>query len=290
MNMKGLEISTTNSDLIVKHEEVRYRLFVMFKDIKYGTKYIIFTDMEGDKLYFGSPLVNQEKLVIMKFKDIRDQDNVKEFTWKYLNNEGTSNYEIIEIPNITKLEVIDYNTLDVKKEFIDKLNDIFFKEEEVEIKKEEIVENKKNNKFSLVFIIIFIIFLILGGYYLYNNKELIYGKNIYVSCTKKYNVDDIKVNASEVVELTFSNSKVLKSHTKEIDYVFIDSDIYYNFKEKNLEYKYFKEEGSKKYIDEEKKFLLFINYDINDNTIPNGYDEIFTYYTNLNYNCGLVSE
>ena len=35
--MKGLEILVTNSDLVLKQEERLIKLFVMFKDNKYGT-------------------------------------------------------------------------------------------------------------------------------------------------------------------------------------------------------------------------------------------------------------
>jgi len=50
--MKGLEISVTNSDLVLKQEERLVKLFVMFKDKKYGTKYVIFTDNENKNLYY----------------------------------------------------------------------------------------------------------------------------------------------------------------------------------------------------------------------------------------------
>ena len=33
-------------------------------------------------------------------------ENVKEFVWKYLNDESTSNFEIIEVPKIDKLESV----------------------------------------------------------------------------------------------------------------------------------------------------------------------------------------
>lgn len=288
--MKGLEISVTNSDLVVKHEEKVLRLFVIFKDKKYGTKYIIFTDINGEELFFGSPLVNDKKLIIMKFKNIKDEEVVKEFVWKHLNNQELSNFELIEIPNILKLEVIDYNVLDVKKEVILNLSDIYFKKEEEFKKMQEEVKVKKNSKGSSFVIILFFLVLLAGGYYLYNNQELIYGKNIYVRCEKKYNREEVNAIGNEIVNLTFNNSKILKSHTKKITYTFNDNDIYYNFKEKNMEYKYFNEEGSKKYIDEELKFVLDISYDLNSNSIPNNYDDLFTYYNNLSYNCSLVGK
>ena len=64
--MKGLEISVTNSDLVIKQEERIVKLFVIFKDKKYGTKYVIFTDINNKELFYGNPLVNNKKMVIIQ--------------------------------------------------------------------------------------------------------------------------------------------------------------------------------------------------------------------------------
>ena len=85
--MKGKEMLVTNSDLVLKQEERIVKLFIMFKDKKYGTKYVIFADKENKTLFYGSPLLNGKKMVIMKFKNIKDAEMVKEFVWKYLNND-----------------------------------------------------------------------------------------------------------------------------------------------------------------------------------------------------------
>ena len=107
--MKGLEISVTNSDLVLKQEERLVKLFVIFKDKKYGTKYIIFTDNISNKLYYGSLIINDNKMVIMKFKDIKNEELIKDFILNFLNNKNEK-FEVIEIPKIEKLEIIDSNT------------------------------------------------------------------------------------------------------------------------------------------------------------------------------------
>lgn len=289
--MKGLEISVTNNDLVIKQEERLVKLFVIFKDIKYGTKYIIFTDNDK-KLYYGSPLINANKMVIMKFKDIKDAEMVKEFVWNYLNAESVSSFEIIEVPQIEKLEIIDNNELDVKEEYIEKLNDIFFKKVEVVVENNDDIKVKvKNNKGPILFMLIVFIAVIVGILYLSNNPELIYGKEIYVQCSKKYNISEIDATSNEVITLIFNNSQVLKSHKKSIVFKFSDNDKYFEFKEKNWSYKYLNESGTEKYLDDELSYSLFIDYNLNRNYIlPKGYDELYDYYKDNGYSCNNVEK
>ena len=289
--MKGLEILVTNSDLVLKQEERLVRLFVIFKDNKYGTKYVIFTDNINKCLCYGSPLINDNKMVIMKFKNIKDEEMIKEFVWKYLNDDSTSGFELIEIPKIDKLEIIDNNTLDVKDEYIDKLNDIFFKKVEVSLEQEEVKIKNNKNKGPILFVLILIMIGIGGFLYLKNNPELIYGKDIYVECKINYYIEDIESSVNEIVTLTFNNSQKLKKHEKEITYSFKDLDKYYEFKEKNLNYEYLADSGEEKFNDEELSYKLFVDYNLsNEYELPRGYDELYDYYKNNNYSCNNVEK
>lgn len=287
--MKGLEILVTNSDLVLKQEERLVKLFVMFKDKKYGTKYVIFTDSNNKELYYGNPLVNGKKMVIMKFKDIKDEEMVKEYVWNFLNNESTSNFETVGIPEIEKLEIIDNNTLDVKEEYVDKLIDIYFKNNEIQ---EEVIEQPKKKSKLPVLITLIIILSLAGGFlYLKNNPELIYGKNIYVECKVNYTFDELNAKNNEIVTLTFNNSRMLKKHEKEISYIFNDNDEYYDFKEKNLQYQFINEEGLEKFTDEELTYKLFVDYNLSkDYNLPKDYDELFEYYKDNGYSCSLVEK
>ena len=227
----------------------------------------------------------------MKFKDIKDEEMVKEFVWNYLNDKPTSNFDIIELPNnLTKLELIDSNSLDVKEEYIKKLMDIFFKKEEPKVEKQVVKTKKSNGKF-----IIFLLFLValgFGGYvYLKNNPELIYGKNIYYECTKKYQNNELGTDINELVDITFNNSKILTKHTKQITYKFNDSDTYYEFKEKNLKYNYIEESGADKFIDEDLSYVLDVEYNLNkDYKLPKDYDRLLDYYKVKDYSCNLVEK
>lgn len=288
--MKGLEISVTNSDLVIKQEEKLVKLFVMFKDKKYGTKYIIFVDNFSNHLYYGSPLINDNKMVIMKFRNSKDEELVKEFVWNFLNDKDISNFELIEVPKVSKLEIIDNNLLDVKEEYIEKLNNIFFKVEEITLE-----ENEKKEKKSKTGPILFslVVLLLLGGgiLYLKNNKELIYGKNIYVECRKIYDIKDLNVVSNEIVMLTFSNSQNIRKHEKKIKYLFNDRDEYYEFKEKNLSYKYINESGIEKFDDESLIYTMNINYDLKDDyKLPKDYDELYDYYNKDNYICNNIEK
>jgi len=288
--MKGLKISVTNSDLVLKQEERLIKLFVIFKDNKYGTKYIIFTDSASRELYYGSPLINNNKMIIMKFKDIKDEEMVKEFVWNYSNDKSTSNFEIIEIPQIDKLEIIDNNTLEVKDEYIEKLDNIFFKEETLEVQEEVKVKPKKS-KGPILFALILILAGVGGFLYLKNNPELIYGKDIFVECRINYDIKELESSVNEIVTLTFNNSQVLKKHEKEITYSFDNNDKYYEFKEKNLNYQYVKESGAEKFIDEELTYKLFVDYNLGkDYTLPRDYDELYDYYKNNDYSCNNIEK
>lgn len=288
--MKGLRMKISSTDLALSNQEIYVKLFLIFKDKKYGTKYIIYTDDAEKELYFGSPLINNNKLIIMKFKDIKDEEMVKEFVWNYLNNLSTSNFDIIELSSdLTKLEIIDSNKLDVKDEYIKKLVDIFFKKEEV--KEEILVKPKKNNGKMIIFILILIILGFAGYIYLKNNPELILGKNIYYECHKKYSITELNSDVTENIDITFNNSKLLLSHSKKITYKFNDSDLYYEFKEKNLKYNYVEESGADKFIDEELSYVLDINYELNSSyKLPKDYEKLLDYYKVKDYSCNLIEK
>lgn len=289
--MKGIRMMVSTNDLVPSNEEVYVKLFVVFKDKKYGTKYIIYTDDNEKELYYGSPLISNDRIVIMKFKDIKDEEMVKEFVWNYLNDKPTSNFDIIELPsNLTKLELIDSNSLDVKEEYIKKLMDIFFKKEEPKVE-EQVVKPKKSNGKFIIFLLI-LVGLGFGGYiYLSNNPELILGKNIYYECTKKYQNNELDTDISELVDITFNNSKILTKHTKQITYKFNDSDIYYEFKEKNLKYNYVEESGADKFVDEELSYVLDVEYNLNkDYKLPKDYDKLLDYYKVKDYSCSLIEK
>lgn len=288
--MKGLEITVTNSDLVIKQEEKLIKLFIIFKDIKYGTKYIIFTDKNKKQIYYGSPLINEKKLVIMKFKDTRSEELVKQFLWNYLNNEDISNFELIEIPKIEKLDIIDNNVLDVKEEYIERLDEIFFKEEELpqEVKKEII---KKKKRGPILFILIIILILSVLGIYLIKNPELIFGKEIYVVCKNNYEKEEIEAYITETIDLTFNNFEKLKEQKKEIIYTFKDNDKYYEFKEKKLNALYITEKGKEIFDDENLTYKINIEYKKNkDYKLPKEYNELYDYYKNINYTCNNIEK
>ena len=290
--MKGVSIKVTNNDLVIKEEDRIAKLYVIFKDKKYGTKYIIYTENNGNILYFGLPLVSDKKLVIMKFKEEKDTELVKQFLWSYLNNGDITNFEVFEIPEIDKLQIIDANSLEVKDEYIDKLNDIFFKKEEIKY------ENKPKKKLSLIPLLVLLVIGIIGfvGYVYYQNNtemilELIYGKNIYLECKKSYNNKELDTTVNENIFLTFSNSQVLKKHEREINYKFKDNSSYYDFKESSDKGNYIKEKGLESYNDEELVYKIYINYDLRNNyTLPSDYDELLLYYKTIDYNCNLTEK
>ena len=290
--MKGVSIKVTNNDLVIKEEDRIAKLYVIFKDKKYGTKYIIYTENNGNILYFGSPLVSDKKLVIMKFKEEKDTELVKQFLWSYLNNGDITNFEVFEIPEIDKLQIIDANSLEVKDEYINKLNDIFFKKEEIKD------ENKPKKKLSLIPLLVLLVIGIIGfvGYVYYQNNterilELIYGKNIYLECKKSYSNKELDTTVNENIFLTFSNSQVLKKHEREINYKFKDNSSYYDFKESSDKGNYIKEKGLESYNDEGLVYKIYINYDLrNDYTLPSDYDELLLYYKTIDYNCNLTEK
>lgn len=284
--MKGIEITVTNTKLQLKEEQRKVKLFVIFKDLKYGTKYILFADNINKELFYGYPVINEEKMVIMKFKEQKHEELIKEFLWDHLNNINKSNYELIEVPKMNKIEIIDNNILNIKEEYIEKLNDIYFKKEELE----EQQEHKKIKKGPIIFTIFIILIIVLGVLYLKNNKELLKRPDKYLQCKTIYNIDEIQVNVEEIINLTFVSSNNIKQHKKEIIYKFNDNDKYYEFKEKDLSYKYTNLEGKEQYNDEELTYKLIVEYNINNNELPKTYDEIYKYYQNNNYSCNDIEK
>ena len=72
----------------------------------------------------------------------------------------------------------------------------------------EIKENKKSKKGPIIFLLILLLIGIGAFIYLKNNKELIYGKNIYVRCNTSYAEEEIDASVNVVVDLTLSISLI----------------------------------------------------------------------------------
>ena len=176
MNGKILKISS--NDLYGNVDDRKVAVFAAFNHLKYMNKYVIFTyeeEFDKKKLYYGSVHLKNNSLVVFSVNE-STKKYIDTFIDGYLTNTlDPKEYQIIDISNIEKAELVSYKEKDFDKlNELDKLSIM-----RIEENPEETTSNKKN--IFLYFLLIIMIILLGGVTYLY---LLVYYK--YISLLYKF--------------------------------------------------------------------------------------------------------
>lgn len=280
--MIGKRIRISDYKFTYGQETVYINVFGVFKNIKSGNKYIVYS-YDNKKLYFGSFFVKDNIGTVMVSKDT-DKDIIKNFIDNVISGNNDNSYEIENLDSIQSIQIIDELIYDYSVD-INKLDEITMPKEKIEEEKET-----PKKKVSL-FVIGIMVLLIVIGVFFFVNPEVINGKNIIYSCDKNYRHNELPATINENRIVTFNSKGIIMSIDINTDYVFNDIDYYNEFKNKSYFYKYVEEADTYKFDDTNYTYRVFSKIDVNtDYFLPDNKEELISYFENDGYNCKIKEE
>ena len=275
--MYGKILKIANNDLYGNVDDRIVSLFAVFIHKKYMNKYAIFTfsnEFSKNKLYYASVHLKENSIVTFNVRN-DDIEHINKFVNDYLNNIIDPNeYEIIDISNINKVELVSSTPVD-----FDRLTDL----DNLSIPKINAAETETVGKKPVFLIFLLIIFiLLLGGViYLHYNPDILSIKLNKLDCTKEAYDKKVDLPYSSDIELRFDRHNELQSIDKIDTYTFNNLEAYNDFKDNNKESTYFDITGGYKYDDNEMTLKLIYK----DKMIIYKYDEILRYMKKEGYSC-----
>ena len=278
--MNGKVIKLNDYKFNFGQETIFLNVFAVFKNIKNGNKYIIYS-YDNKKLYCGSTFVKNNEIIVMISKGEND-DDIKKFVKELINNNYQEEYEIISLDKVNSIQVIDEAICDVDVD-IKKLNDITIPKHKVVEK--EVVPKKKVN-FTIVFLLVFI--LVVAMFFFFN-PEVINGKNVYYTCSMSYNHEKLPASVIENVELEFNGHGTIIDIKVKSDYIFNDVNYYKEFRDKSYFYQYFSDGDTYKFDDDTYTYKLFSSINTKEDFfLPTDKDGLIKHYQDDNYTCKVV--
>lgn len=276
--MAGKILKVASNDLYGNVEDREVVVFASFIHVKYMNRYVIFTnkdEYDKNKLYYGSVHLKDDSLVSFSVRN-EVVKYIEEFLEQYLSgNINKDEYEIIDIENVKKIELVSYNEMECRE--LNKLDELSIKR--VVSTSEDMVSEKKP---VLLYIILSILLLLLVGVtylYLRPNDFLVEYKEL--NCNKELVNNEINMIYTENMLVKFDKKDMVSSMLVTDSYVFNNGDKYFEFKENDRHYEYFDIDGTYKYNDNDLE--LRIMYD--GKTIINEYNEMLSYLKSEGYEC-----
>lgn len=276
--MYGKILKISNNDLYGNVDERRVSLFVAFTHKKYMNKYAIFTftdEYNKKKLYYASVHLKSNSIVTFSIRN-EEVEYVDKFVNDYLNNQIDSNeYEIINISNISKIELVSSTPIDSER-----IIDL----DKISIPKDDTVNNEDQAAKKPVFLyfLLFICLLFLGGIiYLHYNPSVLEVELNQLTCSMSGYDKKLELPYTSEAIIKFDRKNELLKADKIDTYTFSDQEKYYDFKDNNKESTSFNIEGSYKYDDNN----LTLKTIYEDKLIIYEYDEVFRYMKKEGYNC-----
>ncbi len=207
-----------------------YYVFACFK--YHGEIFAIYANTVNPeyKLFYGSAHITNDILVVLGTMNPKEVDSIKNFIVKLINNQDISEYEIISLDKVNRIEIIGANDFPLKKDIIDKLIDISIpkddtKKEDVVLIKTDPVKKKKYSKFIALILFIIIGF---GGAFVYLNREIIFGSEKEVICVKQLD-NAYNATVDQTILFKFNNQDVLTGYTMTNLYTFETDEDYQDF-------------------------------------------------------------
>lgn len=215
LKVNELEIKAGGKD----HE---VSVFAVFKTKKHSDLYVIFTDNYSDdkeKLYYGSAHIRIDTLVILNSKKSdKDEELIKEFTWKLLNTNETEGFEVVDITGLNKAEIISFDYLEVKKEVITGLTKKTIPKPEPT--KAEIREQAKSNSSAYIIYIGIFLSLVVVGVFCFVNKDLFTGIKESYTCVLSDADTDLEATLTITQKLSFDRDDNIMMRTITSSYKF----------------------------------------------------------------------
>ena len=297
--MNGKVLKVTEYNLTFGTPERKVNVLSLFRYKQNNNLYVIYTDPNTTYSFinYGGSHINDTTILSMTCSNKKEEEIIKEYVFKVTNKEELTDFEIVSLKDITEIEIIGSNKLELKKEVLTSLTELTLpKPQEKEVNEKENNTKKKKSKMPKILMFILLILLLAGGYYYYsqnlkttsNNQNEI---NKTITCTKTYDHEDLEnVVVDEEKIFNFNNNDSLENVNTNSTYNFQSDDDYFNFIQEGTYYKYMQQDknidGSYKNDDNKKTFKIMLKEKVGNNySGPTAYEEVLSYYKNENYNC-----
>ena len=276
--MNGKILKIASNDLYGNATDRTVSVFAAFNHLKYMNKYVIFSytdELDKKILHCGSIHLKSDALVIFEVnKEVLPY--IDTFVEQYLDNKlDAKEYEIIDISNIKKVELVSSSSFEFEK--VHELDNMSIKKV-IDINESE---NEKKKPVFLYFLLFVMIILLIGVTYLYFNPNHFDTPLNELKCDSELFNNKLDMKYIKELDIKFDKD----NHPIQIDgidtYVFLDNDNYQNFKNSDKQNDYFNTKGEYKYNDN----LLQLKIFYNEETVIDNYDELLSYLKQEGYTC-----
>jgi len=272
--MKGKILRVFNNDLYGKVDDREVIIFAAFIHKKYMNKYAIFIFKNGEeknKLCYGSIHVKETSLVIFKIRE-ELKSVIDDFLLQYTSGQ-LLDYELIDINNLTKVELIGHNQCDYDKILL---------LEDLSLPKVTVNNQETQKKLSLGIKILIGLGVLIGIFcaYLAIHPNILKSKQLI--CYKDSYHQETKLNYRENLRIIFDGEDNLWQYNVEEVYYFKSKTSFDNFRSEGKHYIYFHGEG-KSYNFLDNNLSLQITYKVQSDI--NNYDDMKIYLNSAGYRC-----
>lgn len=288
--MNGKKLKVTEYNLTFGATDRYVNVFGFFKYKKNGNLYVVYTDINTkyEIVYYGSSHEKNNNLLSMSCKD-EEQEIIKEYIYKTINQESLDDFVVFTLEDITGIEIISSNKLEVQLDVIRKLEELTIESEKEKQEEQKTPnESKKSKKVIKIILILLIIVLFIGGGYFFLTTTINSNKIVKtINCTITTNDNKINAVLEQSNTYNFTNNNKLQ-FTEGINlYKFNEQIDYENFINNGTVFDYMPE-YAKNYTPDNDKFT--IRYETRreiDSSYqePTEYEELITYYKNRGYVC-----
>ena len=118
--MNGKELKVEENTLTFGASTRKVNVFGLFKYKPNNNLYVIYTDIDTtySVVHYGTSHMKNDSILSMSSNKDRDENIIKEYIFKVTEKEDLSNFEIINLDSIEKIEIISSNQLSNTSFFI----------------------------------------------------------------------------------------------------------------------------------------------------------------------------
>lgn len=288
--MNGKKLKVTEYNLTFGSTDRYVNVFGFFKYKKNGNLYIVYTDIDTkyELVYYGISHQKNNNLLSMSCKE-EEQEIIKEYIYKVANQEPLDDFIVFTLEDITGIEIISSNKLEVKLDIIRKLEELTIENEQKKLEEQKTTnEAKKSKKGIKTILTLLIIVLFIGGGYFFLTTTINSNKIVKtINCTITTNDNKINAVLEENNTYNFTNNNKLQFVEGINLYTFNEQVDYESFINNGTVFDYMPE-SAKSYTPNNDNFT--IKYETRreiDSSYqePTEYEELINYYKNRGYVC-----
>jgi len=288
--MNGKKLKVTEYNLTFGSTDRYVNVFGFFKYKKNGNLYIVYTDIDTkyELVYYGISHQKNNNLLSMSCKE-EEQEIIKEYIYKVANQLPLDDFIVFTLEDITGIEIISSNKLEVKLDIIRKLEELTIENEQKKLEEQKTTnESKKSKKGIKTILTLLIIVLFIGGGYFFLTATINSNKIVKtINCTITTNDNKINAILEQSNTYNFTNNNKLQ-YVEGINlYTFNEQVDYEAFINNGTVFDYMPE-SAKSYTPNNDNFT--IKYETRreiDSSYqePTEYEELINYYKNRGYVC-----